>query len=107
MLTITEKAKQKVAEILSAEGKADHGLRVAVHGGGCSGFQYALNFANDAGPADQTVDAGAFKIFVDPISAQYLDGAQIDYLDGLNGTGFKITNPTAKSTCGCGQSFGV
>ncbi len=107
MLTITEKAKQKVVEILTAEGKPDHGLRVAVHGGGCSGFQYALNFAEGGGPADQMLDAGAFKIFVDPISAQYLDGAEIDFLDGLNGTGFKISNPHAKSTCGCGQSFGV
>jgi iron-sulfur cluster insertion protein len=107
MITITEKAREKVAEILLAEGKANHGLRVAVHGGGCSGFQYALNFAEGGGAADETVDAGPFKIYVDPISAQYLEGAEIDYLDGLNGTGFKISNPQAKSTCGCGQSFGA
>lgn len=107
MLTITEKAREKVAEILVAEGKPGHGLRVAVHGGGCSGFQYALNFAEGGGGADETVDVGPFKIYVDPISAQYLEGAEIDYLDGLNGTGFKINNPQAKSTCGCGQSFGA
>lgn len=107
MIAVTEKAKQKVGEMLVAENKTGHGLRVAVKGGGCSGFQYDLKFVESPGPTDQVVDCGSFKVFVDPISAQYLDGSQLDFLDGLNGTGFKIQNPAAKTTCGCGQSFGV
>ena len=107
MLNVTEKAKEKVAEILASEGKADHGLRVAVSGGGCSGFQYGLTFAPGPGEGDAVLDCGKFKVFIDPISAQYLEGAELEYLDGLNGTGFKVQNPQAKSTCGCGQSFGV
>jgi iron-sulfur cluster insertion protein len=106
-MTVTEKAKKKVAEILAEEGKPGHGLRVAVRGGGCSGFQYGLDFAESAGESDQIIDVGPFKVFIDPISSQYLQGATLDFLDGLSGTGFKISNPNAKSTCGCGQSFGV
>ena len=105
MIQVTEKAKQKVAEILSAENKIGQGLRVQVMGGGCSGFQYGLTFAESAGPTDTVIDCGSFKIYVDPVSSQYLDKATVDYIDGLNGSGFKIDNPEAKSTCGCGSSF--
>src|SRR5262245_23489909 len=107
MITVTEKAKEKVQQIMAAENRAGQALRVMVQGGGCSGFQYLLNFAEGQNEGDQVLDCGGFKLVVDPISAQYLEGAEIEYLDGLNGTGFKVNNPLAKSTCGCGQSFGV
>lgn len=107
MLQVTEKAKSKVAEILAAENKVGHGLRVQVMGGGCSGFQYGLTFAEGNGPTDTVIDCGTFKVYVDPVSSQYLEAATVDYLDGLNGSGFKIENPEAKSTCGCGSSFNV
>ena len=105
MIQVTEKAKSKVSEILTAENKAGQGLRVQVMGGGCSGFQYGLTFAESAGPADMVIDCGSFKVYIDPVSSQYLDKATVDYIDGLNGSGFKIENPEAKSTCGCGSSF--
>lgn len=107
MLQVTEKAKSKVAEIMAQEKKAGAGLRVQVMGGGCSGFQYGLTFAEGAGPTDLVVDCGTFQIFIDPVSTTYLENATVDYLDGLNGSGFKIENPEAKSTCGCGSSFNV
>ncbi len=107
MITVTEKAKKKVVDVLAEEQKQGHGLRVAVHGGGCSGFTYDLNFTEGAGPGDEIIDCGTFKVFVDPISSQYLEGSSLDFLDGLHGTGFKITNPNAKGTCGCGSSFSV
>ena len=105
MIQVTEKAKSKVSEILSAENKVGQGLRVQVMGGGCSGFQYGLTFAESAGPTDMVIDCGSFKVYVDPVSSQYLEKATVDYIDGLNGSGFKIENPEAKSTCGCGSSF--
>lgn len=107
MIQVTEKAKAKVSEIMAQENKAGTGLRVQVMGGGCSGFQYGLTFAEASGPADLVVDCGSFKIYVDPVSSQYLENATVDYIDGLNGSGFKIENPEAKSTCGCGSSFNV
>lgn len=105
MLQVTEKAKEKVAEILTTENRLGHGLRVQVVGGGCSGFQYGLTFAEASNPSDSVIDCGSFKVYVDAASAQYLDNATVDYIDGLNGSGFKIENPEAKSTCGCGSSF--
>jgi iron-sulfur cluster insertion protein len=105
MLSVTEKAKEKVVEILSQENRLGQGLRVQVTGGGCSGFQYGLIFAEGTNPDDQVIDCGPFKVVVDAVSAQYLDNAQVDYVDGLNGSGFKVENPNAKSTCGCGSSF--
>lgn len=107
MLQVSEKAKSKVNEILVAEGKAGQGLRVQVMGGGCSGFQYGLTFSESNGAADEVIDCGTFKVYVDPVSSQYLANATVDYIDGLNGSGFKIENPEAKSTCGCGSSFSV
>jgi iron-sulfur cluster insertion protein len=105
MLNVTEKAKEKVVEILSQEDRLGQGLRVQVVGGGCSGFQYGLTFAEATTPEDHVIDCGPFKVFVDAVSAQYLENAQVDYVDGLEGSGFKIDNPNAKSTCGCGSSF--
>lgn len=107
MLQVTEKAREKVNEILSQEHRLGQGLRVQVVGGGCSGFQYGLTFADATDANDHVVDCGDFKVYIDPVSAQYLQDAQVDYIDGLNESGFKIENPNAKSTCGCGSSFNV
>ena len=107
MITVTEKAKQKVEEILKSENREGHGLRVAVLGGGCSGFTYDLKFEAAAVEGDEVLDCGRFRVFVDPISSQFLEGSTLDFLDGLHGTGFKVGNPNAKGTCGCGQSFSV
>ena len=105
MLVMTDKAVDKVKELLSAEAKVGYGLRVAVHGGGCSGFQYGLTFENVERPNDQVLDMNGLKVYVDAMSGMYLDGVSIDYIDSLDGSGFKIENPNATGTCGCGSSF--
>ncbi|MBL8602506.1 MAG: iron-sulfur cluster insertion protein ErpA [Myxococcales bacterium] len=107
MLALTEKAAEKVREIAKAEGLEGQGLRVQVKGGGCSGFQYDLYFDEKPGDMDEVIDANGINIFVDPLSVQYLDGVQIDYVEGLHGAGFKFENPNVKGTCGCGSSFSV
>jgi len=108
-ISVTDTAAGKVTELLSEENKSTAGLRVFVQGGGCSGFQYGLMIEDSAGDAetDQIFDSNGVKIFVDPISARYLAGAEVDFVDNLTGGGFTIKNPNAKTTCGCGQSFGV
>ena len=107
MLQVTDKAREKVAEILAQENRAGQGLRVQVVGGGCSGFQYGLTFAETTDPTDKIIDCGTFKVYIDAASLQHLDKATVDYIDGLNGSGFKIDNPMDTSTCGCGKSFNV
>jgi iron-sulfur cluster assembly accessory protein len=106
MVTITERAAAKVRELLLAEGDPElTALRVAVEGGGCSGFQYALGF--DAGPeeGDAVVELHGVRIVVDPYSLPYVDGSDVDYVDGLTNAGFQITNPNVEAACGCGSSF--
>ena len=105
MIQMTEKAVGKVKELLSAEDKQGFGLRVAIHGGGCSGFQYGLTFENAEKPNDQVLEFGGLKVYVDAMSGMYLEGVKIDYVDSLDGSGFKIDNPNASGTCGCGHSF--
>jgi iron-sulfur cluster assembly accessory protein len=105
MIQMTDKAVGKVKELLSAEDKAGFGLRVAIHGGGCSGFQYGLTFENAEKPNDQILEFDGLKVYVDAMSGMYLDGVKIDYVDSLDGSGFKIDNPNASGTCGCGHSF--
>ena len=83
------------------------GLRVAVRGGGCSGFEYALDFEDEIRDTDLVYLQGDLQVSVDPISARYLKGTEIDYMLGMSGTGFKFTNPNAVGTCGCGSSFAV
>jgi len=83
------------------------GLRVKVVGGGCSGFQYQMYFDEQVDELDHQVDAGAVRLLIDPMSVQYLKGVEIDYLDGLQESGFKIHNPNAQAECGCGKSFGA
>ena len=102
---ISAKAIEMVKKALEEEGLSDHGLRIAVHGGGCSGLQYALDFSNESRPGDTIFEVDGLTIYVDLASMQYLKDAEIDYVSGLNGTGFKFHNPNAQRTCGCGHSF--
>jgi iron-sulfur cluster assembly accessory protein len=106
MITLTDTATVKVKELLDAEGAADLALRVAVRPGGCSGFSYEMFFDGDIAADDETETFGEHvRVVVDPASAQLLEGATLDYKDGLDQSGFAITNPNATRTCGCGQSF--
>ncbi|MFM7253174.1 MAG: iron-sulfur cluster insertion protein ErpA [Ilumatobacteraceae bacterium] len=105
MITLTDTAATKVKELLDAEGADEMALRVAVRPGGCSGFSYEMFFDSDIASDDETAEFGPVKVVVDSASAQLLTGATLDYKDGLNQTGFAITNPNASRTCGCGQSF--
>ena len=105
MITLTDKAVIKVKEIRESEGLGEQGLRVRVIGGGCSGFSYDLFFEDEVSDVDQTFESHGIKLYVDMMSFQYLEGVEIDYVEGLHGAGFKFLNPNAKSTCGCGSSF--
>src|ERR1700686_1319121 len=106
MINVSETAAAKINELLTEENKNGSGLRVFVQGGGCSGFQYGLMIEeNGQGSGDQVFEAHGIKLFVDPISIQYLKNAEVDLVDTIPGGGFTIKNPNAKSTCGCGSSF--
>ena len=105
MLNLTTKAAEKVKEIRDSEGLAEQGLRVRVIGGGCAGFSYDLFFEDETTDMDQTFTSHGIPIYVDMMSAQYVEGTEIDYVEGLQGAGFKFVNPQAKQTCGCGSSF--
>jgi iron-sulfur cluster assembly accessory protein len=109
MVTVTPLAAEKIQELLAEENKTGSALRVFVQGGGCSGFQYGLMIEeNGATPdSDQVIESNGITLYVDPISARYLKGAEVDFVDNLAGGGFTIRNPNAKSTCGCGSSFTV
>ncbi len=105
MVQLTENAVTKVKEILSSQEPKPAGLRIAVVGGGCSGFSYSMAFENTPNMLDKTYSYDGLKVFVDQASMLYLDGAQVDYVESLEGAGFKFSNPNVKSTCGCGSSF--
>ena len=106
MLEVTETAANRIKELLDRDGKlGTHGLRMKVVGGGCSGLQYQLSFDEQAGEHDHVVEAGDVKVLVDEKSALYLVGVTLDFVDTLQETGFKIENPNASTTCGCGESF--
>jgi iron-sulfur cluster assembly accessory protein len=105
VITLTDTAAVKVKGLIDAEGEDGLALRVAVRPGGCSGFSYEMFFDSDIANDDVTVDYEGVKVVVDPSSAQLLEGATLDYKDGLNQAGFAIDNPNAQRTCGCGQSF--
>jgi iron-sulfur cluster assembly protein len=105
MLQMTDTAVEKVKEILTTQDPAPAGLRISVVGGGCSGFSYSMAFENTQQMLDKTYDFGGLKIFIDQASLLYLDGAQVDYVESMEGSGFKFNNPNVKSTCGCGSSF--
>jgi iron-sulfur cluster assembly protein len=105
MVQMTPVAVNKVKEILEAQSPKPSGLRLAVVGGGCSGFSYSMAFENKPSMLDKTYDYEGLKVFVDQASMLYLEGAQVDYVETLEGSGFKFNNPNVKSTCGCGSSF--
>lgn len=105
MIMLTDDATTKVGELMASEGDENLALRVAVRPGGCSGFSYEMYFDTESADEDLEVSYGAVKVVVDPSSAQLLEGATLDYKDGLNEAGFSIDNPNAQRTCGCGQSF--
>ena len=105
MITITETAAVKVKQLLEAEGATDLALRVAVRPGGCSGFSYEMFFDGDVAADDETLTFGGVRVVVDQASSQLLVGASLEYSDGLQDAGFKINNPNASRTCGCGNSF--
>jgi iron-sulfur cluster assembly accessory protein len=104
-LTLTENAAKKIQDFMKQTEKEGYGLRMRVTGGGCSGLQYQLGIDEKAAPGDKVLQGNGVTIFVDLKSALYLSGVEVDYVEGLMESGFKITNPNAKSTCGCGQSF--
>jgi iron-sulfur cluster insertion protein len=104
MVTITEVAGQKIRELM-AEEKDVVGLRVYVRGGGCHGYQYGMAFESKMAEDDTVVEMGDVKVIMDSQSAPLLQGAEVDYVDSVQGSGFAIKNPQAKTTCGCGSSF--
>lgn len=105
MITMTEAAAKKVHDLRLEEGKPDWGMRLRVVGGGCSGFSYELGWEDTEQQGDQVLEPSGVKLYVDPQSAPYLAGVEIDYVDSLYGSGFSVKNPNAKGTCGCGHSF--
>jgi iron-sulfur cluster assembly protein len=105
MVQLTETAVTKVREILDTQEPKPAGLRIAVVGGGCSGFSYSMAFENAPGMLDKTYDFSGLNVFIDQASLLYLDGVRVDYVESLEGSGFKFDNPNVKSTCGCGSSF--
>lgn len=106
-LELTPVAVAKVKEILDQQEPKPTGLRVSVVGGGCSGFSYQMNFENQTNGIDKTFEFEGLKVFVDQASLMYLKGTKIDYIETLEGSGFKFDNPNVKTTCGCGSSFSV
>lgn len=106
-LNFSNAAALKVKELIDEEGDTSLMLRVFISGGGCSGFQYGFTFDQAEGEGDTVVENQGVKLLIDPMSIQYLSGAEIDYTDGLEGAQFVIRNPNATTTCGCGSSFSV
>ncbi len=104
-ILFTDSAANKVRELIEEEGNPGLKLRVFVTGGGCSGFQYGFTFDEDVAEDDTTMEKNGVTLLIDPMSYQYLVGAEIDYSEGLEGSQFVIRNPNATSTCGCGSSF--
>jgi iron-sulfur cluster assembly accessory protein len=107
MINLTPVASTKVKEIMTMQNPSPAALRVAVVGGGCSGFQYHMAFENQTNDTDQIFEFDGLKVAVDQMSSMYLDGIEIDYIETVEGAGFKFNNPNVKSTCGCGSSFSV
>ncbi|MEK7800490.1 MAG: iron-sulfur cluster insertion protein ErpA [Nitrospirota bacterium] len=104
MVTITQVAEQKIRELMTEE-KDVVGLRVYVRGGGCNGYQYGMAFESKMAEDDTVIEMGDVKVIMDSQSAPMLQGAEVDYVDSVQGSGFSIKNPQAKTTCGCGSSF--
>ena len=108
LIEMTGSAEERIRDLLTRDGKLEtHGLRLKVVGGGCSGLRYELSFDDDVSEADTTLGSGDVKLIVDEKSALYLVGTTLDFVDTLQESGFKMGNPNAKNTCGCGESFGA
>jgi iron-sulfur cluster assembly accessory protein len=105
MIEMTDTAVNKVKEILNTQEPVPSGLRIAVVGGGCSGFSYSMAFESEPGLLDKVYEFGGLKVYVDQASMLYLDGAQVDFVETIEGSGFKFNNPNVRTTCGCGSSF--
>ena len=105
-VTLTDRAARRIEEIVAAE-PANTMLRIAVEGGGCSGFQYRFDLVDQANGDDVVIEKSAAKVLIDPVSLEYLAGSEIDFVDDLIGASFKIQNPNATATCGCGTSFSL
>ena len=105
-ILFTERAADKVKTLLAEEGRMDLSLRILVSGGGCSGFQYGFAF-DDPREDDLLCRGEGVEVRIDPVSARYVQGSVVDYVDGLAGSGFSVRNPNARGACGCGQSFHV
>ena len=105
MIQLTPKAVEKVKEILDMQEPKPAGLRIAVVGGGCSGFNYSMAFETSPGMLDKTYSFDGLSVYIDQASMLYLDGAEVDYVETVEGSGFKFNNPNVKTTCGCGSSF--
>jgi iron-sulfur cluster assembly accessory protein len=105
-VTLTDKATEKIEELLSAQEDSDQALRVAVRGGGCSGFQYSLAF-DKVRDDDHVFEHNGVSVAVDKVSMQFVFGSEVDYVDGLQGAGFAVNNPNVVAACGCGSSFQV
>ena len=106
-VSLTPNAVAKVKEIMAQQNPVPAGLRVGVVGGGCSGFSYSMSFENASGMMDKVFDMDGLKVYVDATSVMYLNNCIVDYVETLEGAGFKFENPNVKSTCGCGSSFSV
>ncbi|MFB3095613.1 MAG: iron-sulfur cluster insertion protein ErpA [Candidatus Acidiferrales bacterium] len=106
-LQLTETAIAKVKEMIAQQDPHPTALRIGVVGGGCSGFSYQMQFEEKTTPMDKVMEFGGVKVLVDQMSLMYLDGTEVDYVESLEGAGFKFGNPNVKSTCGCGSSFSV
>jgi iron-sulfur cluster assembly protein len=105
MITLTENAAKEVKRLMEAQNLSDANLRMGVKGGGCSGMSYTLNFESETRDQDQVFEVHGVKVIVDPKSLLYLDETMLDFVNGLEGTGFKFVNPNATKSCGCGSSF--
>ena len=105
MVQLTDKAVGKVKEIMASQEPAPAGLRISVVGGGCSGFSYSMAFENQPSMLDKTYNYEGLQVFIDQASMLYLDGAEVDFVESLEGSGFKFNNPNVRSTCGCGSAF--
>lgn len=105
MLTLTDSAQEAVSRFISSNETPVAGLRISVISGGCSGLQYSMALEEAAADEDVVLECGEVQVFVDPLSAPYLNGVTVDFLDGMDGSGFKFQNPNAQASCGCGSSF--
>ena len=107
MIQVTDKALAQIKNIMQAENKKDHSLRIGVRSGGCSGLSYVMEFSKEILPNDEVLEVDGVKILIDVFSGMYLKDSELDFSDGLNGAGFEFKNPNVKDLCGCGESFTV